>query len=158
MKFKKNLQERKIAFVTLGCKVNQYETDKIMEEFIQNGWRVVDFTEIADVYIVNSCSVTNLATRKTRNYLSRAKKLGGVVVLIGCYAQELSTKEEAEKILNVDIILGNYEKTKVFDIVNNYLKENKSLFEVSNIGEYREYNESSIKNEALLIIISIFAN
>ena len=92
MKFKKNLQERKIAFVTLGCKVNQYETDKIMEEFIQNGWRVVDFTEIADVYIVNSCSVTNLATRKTRNYLSRAKKLGGVVVLIGCYAQELSTK------------------------------------------------------------------
>lgn len=155
MKFKKNLQERKVAFVTLGCKVNQYETDKIMEEFIQNGWRVVDFTEIADVYIVNSCSVTNLATRKTRNYLSRAKKLGGVVVLIGCYAQELSTKEEAEKILNVDIILGNYEKTKVFDIVNNYLKENKSLFEVSNIGEYREYNESSIKNEAFNIRESV---
>lgn len=147
----------KVALCTLGCKVNQYETDKIKEEFIKNNWEIVDFTKRADVYIVNSCSVTNLATRKTRNYLSRAKKLGGICVLIGCYAQELQNKNNFEKLENVDIILGNDEKNEVFSIVNNYVKANKKncIYKVSDISKSKKYIKSDILNEAFEIRESI---
>ena len=93
----------KIAFFTLGCKVNQYETDLMMKSFVDAGYTIVDFKEKADIYVINSCSVTNLSTRKTRQYLSRAKSKGGIVVLAGCYAQEIS---KDEKLQNVDIIIG----------------------------------------------------
>ena len=64
----------KVAFYTLGCKVNQYETDIMIKEFEDKGYSIVDFEDDADIYVVNSCSVTNMSTRKTRQYLSRAKK------------------------------------------------------------------------------------
>ena len=83
----------KVAFYTLGCKVNQYETDLMMKSFKDKGYDIVDFEEKADIYVINSCSVTNLSTRKTRQYLSRAKKQGGIVVLAGCYAQEIDKDE-----------------------------------------------------------------
>ena len=147
----------KVAFYTLGCKVNQYETDKMKEEFIKNKFEVVDFTSMSDIYVVNSCSVTNLATRKTRNIISRAKKLGGIVVLCGCYAQELENKKEASKI-NADIIIGNEEKNKIVSIVNKYLKENKKeskVFKVSSIGEIKKYTHNKTLNRAYEIRESI---
>ncbi len=128
----------KVAFYTLGCKVNQYETDLMMKSFTDHGYDVVDFEEKADIYVINSCSVTNLSTRKTRQYLSRAKKQGGIVVLAGCYAQEI---DKDEKLENVDVIIGNQEKNNVVETVEKYInekdnkKENvKSLYKVSNIG------------------------
>ena len=72
----------KVAFYTLGCKVNQYETDIMIKEFEDKGYTIVNFEDKADIYVVNSCSVTNMSTRKTRQYLSRAKKMGGFVVLV----------------------------------------------------------------------------
>lgn len=147
----------KIAFYTLGCKVNQYETDKMKEEFIKNKFEVVSFTDLADIYVVNSCSVTNLATRKTRNMISRAKKLGGIVVLCGCYAQELENKNEASKI-NADIIIGNEEKNDIVNIVNNFMadnKINKKVFKVSNIGEIKKYTNNKILNSSYEIRESI---
>ena len=72
----------KVAFYTLGCKVNQYETDIMIKEFEDKGYSIVDFEDDADIYVVNSCSVTNMSTRKTRQYLSRAKKRGVIVVLV----------------------------------------------------------------------------
>ena len=95
----------KVAFYTLGCKVNQYETDIMIKEFKDKGYDIVDFDKKADIYVVNSCSVTNMSTRKTRQYLSRAKKQGGIVVLVGCYAEEI--KDDIKKISNADLILGN---------------------------------------------------
>ena len=77
----------KVAFYTLGCKVNQYETDLMIKNFKEHGYDIVDFDSVADIYVVNSCSVTNMSTRKTRQYLSRAKKHLGTVVLCGCYAE-----------------------------------------------------------------------
>ena len=133
----------KVAFYTLGCKVNQYETDLMMKSFTDHGYDIVDFEEKADIYVVNSCSVTNLSTRKTRQYLSRAKKQGGIVVLAGCYAQEI---DKDEKLENVDVIIGNQEKNNVVETVEKYInekdnkKENvKSLYKVSNIGEIKRY-------------------
>ena len=128
----------KIAFFTLGCKVNQYETDLMMKSFVDAGYTIVDFKEKADIYVINSCSVTNLSTRKTRQYLSRAKKQGGIVVLAGCYAQEIS---QDEKLQNVDIIIGNQEKNDVVKVVDEYIKENnkKIVYKVSEIGKQKRY-------------------
>ena len=110
----------KVAFYTLGCKVNQYETDLMIENFRKNNYEIVDFLEKADIYVINSCSVTTVATRKTRQMLSRAKKKNGIVVLCGCYAQEI----EDQKIDNVDIVVGNEEKNDVVKIVEEYISKN----------------------------------
>lgn len=69
-----NKRKMLVSFRTLGCKVNQYETDLMMKSFIDYGYEIVDFKDKAQIYVINSCSVTNLSTRKTRQYLSRAKK------------------------------------------------------------------------------------
>lgn len=130
----------KVAFFTLGCKVNQYETDLMMKSFIDYGYEIVDFKDKAQIYVINSCSVTNLSTRKTRQYLSRAKKMGGIVVLAGCYAQELGSEKEIE---NVDIIIGNQEKNNIVQTIEEYTKlkeENKKiLYKVSEIGTQKKY-------------------
>lgn len=128
----------KVAFFTLGCKVNQYETDLMMKNFVDSNYTVVDFDEKADIYVVNSCSVTNLSTRKTRQYLSRAKRKGGIVVLAGCYAQEISKDEELK---NVDIVIGNQEKNNIVQIVEKYIKDNekKVVYKVSEIGKQKRY-------------------
>lgn len=130
----------KVAFFTLGCKVNQYETDLMMKSFIDHGYEIVDFKDKAQIYVINSCSVTNLSTRKTRQYLSRAKKMGGIVVLAGCYAQEIGSDKKLD---NVDIIIGNQEKNNVIQTIEEYLKskeENKKvLYKVSEIGLQKKY-------------------
>ena len=120
----------KVAFYTLGCKVNQYETDIMIKEFMDKGYEVVKFTEKANIYVINSCSVTNMSTRKTRQYLSRAKNMGGIVVLVGCYAEVV--KEESD-IKNVDLVLGNEEKKEVVKYVEKYLEENNIKFSNSKI-------------------------
>lgn len=144
----------KVAFYTLGCKVNQYETDLMMKNFVERGYEICDFKEKADIYVINSCSVTNLSTRKTRQYLSRAKKMGGIVVLAGCYAQEI---DKNEKLNNVDIIIGNQEKNKVVDAVEDYIKkrENKVLYKVTNIGELKRYIQDENLNKGREIRESI---
>lgn len=120
----------KVAFYTLGCKVNQYETDIMIKEFMDKGYEVVKFTEKANIYVINSCSVTNMSTRKTRQYLSRAKNMGGIVVLVGCYAE--AVKEESD-IKNVDLVLGNEEKKEIVKYVEKYLEENNIKFSDSKI-------------------------
>ena len=128
----------KVAFFTLGCKVNQYETDLMMKRFVDKNYEICDFKEKADVYVINSCSVTNLSTRKTRQYLSRAKKMGGIVILAGCYAQEINDEKELQ---NVDIIIGNQEKNDIVNILEDYIKNNtkKVSYKVSKIGNVKRY-------------------
>lgn len=120
----------KVAFYTLGCKVNQYETDIMIKEFMDKGYEVVKFTEKANIYVINSCSVTNMSTRKTRQYLSRAKNMGGIVVLVGCYAEVV---KEENNIKNVDLVLGNEEKKEVVKYVEKYLEEKNIKFSDSKI-------------------------
>lgn len=132
----------KVAFYTLGCKVNQYETDFMQKKFADEGFSIVDFNEKSDIYVVNSCSVTNLSTRKTRQALSKAKRHGGIVILAGCYAQEINDDRKLE---NVDIIIGNEEKQDIVNIVKDYLlKQNKKqnvLYKISDIGKIKKYTQ-----------------
>lgn len=143
----------KVAFYTLGCKVNQYETDIMKKQFKDSGYQIVEFDEKADVYVINSCSVTNLATRKTRQYISRAKKSLGVVVLCGCYAQEI--KEDKQNLKNVDIILGNEEKKDIVKYIEEYIKTNKKVYKISNIEDVKKYVQKVTLDEGINIRESI---
>lgn len=144
----------KVAFYTLGCKVNQYETDLMIKKFKERGYDICDFNENADIYVVNSCSVTNLSTRKTRQYLSRAKLKGGIVVLAGCYSQEIYNDKELK---NVDIVIGNQEKNDIVEIVEKYIKENKKKvsYKVSNISDIKRYVQSGMLTKGLQVRESV---
>ena len=117
--------EKKVAFYTLGCKVNQYETNAMEQQFINNGYKIVDNTEKADIYVINTCTVTNMAERKSRQMLRRVKEINSKAILVvcGCYAQV--AKDDLAKIPEIDIIIGINEKNKVVQIVENYIKKNK---------------------------------
>ena len=117
------MENKKVAFITLGCKVNQYETNAMCEKFINKGYEVVEKEEKADIYIVNTCTVTNMSDRKSRQMLRRVKEINEkeIIVACGCYAQV--AKEELEKIDEIDIVLGNNEKKNIVDYVEKYIKE-----------------------------------
>lgn len=109
-----------VALHNLGCKVNAYETEVMAKSLEEAGYTIVGFNEKADVYIINTCSVTNIADRKSRQMLHRAKKKNkdACVVAAGCYVQ--GAKEEIEKDGSVDIIVGNNKKSQIVDIINEY--------------------------------------
>lgn len=114
---------KKVAFCTLGCKVNQYETNAMEESFINSGYEIVNFEEKADIYVINTCTVTNMSDKKSRQMLRKAKQQNNnaIVVAVGCYAQV--SKENLEKIEEVDLILGNNEKKEIVKYVEEFQKE-----------------------------------
>ena len=114
------------AFYTLGCKVNQYETETIREQFRRAGYEIVSEDEPADVYVVNTCTVTNLAARKSRQYIRKAHRLNpdAVIAVTGCYAQ--MDKDAVAAIEGVSIVTGTDTKGKVFDEVEKFIKSRDS--------------------------------
>lgn len=130
---------KKVAFISLGCKVNQYETNAMSQEFIEKGYEVVDFNDVADIYIVNTCTVTNIADRKSRQMLRRVKEIAPEAVLVatGCYAQV--GKEELEKIEDIDVIIGNNEKKDIVEIIEDYQNEKNAI--ISDVMYQKEYVE-----------------
>lgn len=132
---------KKVAFITLGCKVNQYETNAMIQQFLQKGYEIVEATEKANIYVVNTCTVTNMSDRKSRQMLRRVKELNhnAIVVACGCYVQV--AKEEIEKIEEIDLLLGNNEKKKIVEIVEKYIEENKKHTEMEDVMQQREYVE-----------------
>ena len=134
---------RRAAFHTLGCKVNAYETEA-MEELLQTaGYDIVPFTEQADVYVVNTCSVTNMAERKSRQMLHRAKKLNpeAVVVATGCYVQV--SEEEARADTAVDLVLGNNQKRQIVTALDAYF-EGRAFDDVLADVEKEQYEELEV--------------
>lgn len=121
-KTKSILNNKRIATLTLGCKVNQYETDGMRELLEHVGAELVDFEQKADIYLVNTCSVTNMAERKSRQMLHRAKKCNpqAIVVAVGCYVQTMP--EEVLKDLSVDLVVGNNRKKDIVGILEQFLK------------------------------------
>ena len=133
---------KKIAFCTLGCKVNQYETHSIMQEFIKKGYDIVAFDEFADVYAINTCTVTNMSDKKSRQMIRKVKNINpnAIVAAIGCYAQV--SKDELEKIEDIDIILGTADKKYLLEKVEIMLQnQNQKLLQVSDIMKQRTYTE-----------------
>ncbi len=143
----KNLQEKRpraVAFLTLGCKVNSYETDGMKQLFLQAGYEIKEFEEQADVYVINTCTVTNIADRKSRQMLHRAKKRNpdSVVVAVGCYVQ--ASKETLEEDSAIDLVIGNNKKNQIVDILEEYFGNNELREVMIDIGQEKEYEELSI--------------
>ena len=140
---------RKAALHNLGCKVNSYETEA-MQELLENaGYEIVPFAEGADVYIINTCSVTNIADRKSRQMLHRAKKLNplAVVVAAGCYVQ--AAGEELKKDEAVDLVIGNNKKTDLISILEDYFSSNteekeETIIDISHTAEYEDLSISRL--------------
>ena len=132
--------EKTVAFYTLGCKVNQYETNAMEQQFIKSGYKIVNNIEKADIYVINTCTVTNMAERKSRQMLRRVKELNksAILVVCGCYAQV--AKKELEEISEIDIILGINEKNNIVEIVEKYIEEQRKSTE-SNVSDVAHQNE-----------------
>ncbi len=132
---------KKVAFITLGCKVNQYETNSMIQKFLQKGYEIVETTKKADIYIVNTCTVTNMSDRKSRQMLRRVKEQNqeAIVVACGCYVQV--SKEEVETIEGIDFVLGNNEKRDIVEIIEKYEEQNQKQSKVENLMQQKEYVE-----------------
>lgn len=115
---------KKAALHNLGCKVNAYETDAMQQLLEENGYEIVPFTECADVYVINTCSVTNMADRKSRQMIHRARKKNpqAIVVAAGCYVQ--TSTEEVMEDLAVDIVIGNNQKNHLVDCITEFESKN----------------------------------
>ena len=117
--------KKTVAFCTLGCKVNQYETDAMRGSFEAEGYEVKEFSQEASVYVINTCTVTNMADRKSRQMMHRAKKKNpdGIIVAVGCYVQ--AAKEQLEEDTLIDLVIGNNMKSQVVQIVEQYIQDNR---------------------------------
>jgi len=133
-----------VAFYTLGCKVNQYETEAMKNLFKKNGHKIVEETEKADIFIINSCTVTSASDRKTRQTIRKFKKKNtdSIVVLTGCYSQNYG--EDLKKNLNIDIIIGTKEKSKILEITNDYIKKHIKHDNVEEFEKNEKYEEFDI--------------
>ena len=131
---------KKVAFITLGCKVNQYETNAMAQKFIEANYKIVEHTQKADIYIVNTCTVTNMSDRKSRQMLRRAKELNpqAIIVACGCYVQV--AKEDVEKIKEIDFAVGNNEKNNIVNYIEEYM-QNKKQIKIEDVMQQKEFVE-----------------
>ena len=137
-------ERKSIAFYTLGCKVNQYETNGMIQEFKNAGYEIVEFEGKADIYIINTCTVTNMSDKKSRQIIRRTKELNkdSIVVAVGCYAQV--AKDKLKEIEQIDLILGNEEKKDIIQYIEQYMLENKKIENVTDIAEKKEFSDFGV--------------
>ena len=146
----------KVAFATLGCRVNQYESEAMVEKFIREGYEVAEFHDFSDVYVINTCTVTNMGDKKSRQMIGRARRINpeAIISVVGCYAQ-IAT-EEVAGIEGVDVVLGSRNKGDIVYWVNRAREECKQVVEVSdvlknkvfedlNISEYQDRTRAFVK-------------
>ncbi|MBR6729380.1 MAG: tRNA (N(6)-L-threonylcarbamoyladenosine(37)-C(2))-methylthiotransferase MtaB [Clostridia bacterium] len=119
--------KKTVAFCTLGCKVNQYESEAVSEQFLKRGYELVDFSQAADVYVINTCTVTHLSDRKSRQMIRRAKQINpsSVLAVMGCYAQ--TNPEAVRSIPEVDIIIGTAGRCGLPDLVEDFLAQRERM-------------------------------
>lgn len=132
---------RKVALHNLGCKVNAYETEAMRQALEENGYDIVSFNEKADIYIINTCTVTNIADRKSRQMLHKAKKLNkdAIVVAVGCYVQ--AAGEELNKDEAIDIIIGNNNKSDIVSILEAYYETEANNMFIEDLSGKAQYDE-----------------
>lgn len=136
---------KKVAFYTLGCKVNQYETEAMAEAFENAGYEQVSFEENADVYVINTCTVTGLSARKSRQAIRRARQLNNnaIVAAVGCYPQ--TAKEEVESLPEVDIIAGTADRMKIPAYVEKFKAGKAKISAVGNIMKNHTFEDLKIE-------------
>lgn len=137
---------KKAAFYTLGCKVNQYETEAMTESFENAGYEIVDYSEFADVYIINTCTVTNMGDRKSRQIIRRAREKNpeALVAVVGCYSQ--IAPGEVLEIPEVSLVVGTDERSRMVELVEYAMEKEEKLNMVNDIMKVKEFEEMSIKS------------
>jgi len=146
-------KNKTVAFMTLGCKVNSYETDGLVKLFKDSGYAIVDFDAFSDVYVVNTCTVTNLSSKKSRQMLRRAKRRNpeGIVAAIGCYSQK--EPETLEEMPAVDVVIGNNNKMKLLKIVEDYTGESTTdIVDIDHEGSVENFNISETNDKTRAFI------
>lgn len=136
---------KKVAFYTLGCKVNQYETDAMLEMFKKDGYEQVDSEDFADVYVINTCTVTHMSDRKSRQYIRRMKKKNpeSIIAVVGCYSQV--SPEEILEIEEVNLVMGTNERRQIVDEIKKLQSNNaKKVSTVDDIMKVRAFEEIEI--------------
>lgn len=135
----------KVAFATLGCRVNQYETEAMAEKFILDGYEIVAFEDFADVYVINTCTVTNMSDKKSRQMISRARKLNkdSVIAVVGCYSQ--IQPENVARIEGVDIVLGTRNKGDIVQYVKKCMEDRKQIIEVNEVLKNNKFEDLKIE-------------
>lgn len=138
--------QKVVKFITLGCKVNQYETNAMAQKFLEKGYKVIEEEkeqneEKPDICIINTCTVTNMSDRKSRQMLRREKENNKnvIVVAVGCYAQV--AKNELNKIPEIDLVLGNNEKVDIVKYVEDYINENENNIEIEDVMQSRLFSD-----------------
>ncbi|MCI6004453.1 MAG: tRNA (N(6)-L-threonylcarbamoyladenosine(37)-C(2))-methylthiotransferase MtaB [Blautia sp.] len=136
--------KKKVALHNLGCKVNAYEVEAMQQLLEQSGYEIVPFEPGADIYVINTCTVTNIADRKSRQMLHKAKKMNpdAIVVATGCYAQTDTGKLSTDDA--VDLILGNNQKKNIAEAIEEYEAEHQKTARVIKINQTKEYEDLSI--------------
>ena len=134
----------KVAFQTLGCRVNSYESEAMTEKFKKEGFEVVDFSDKADVYVINTCTVTNMGDKKSRQAINKAKKANpdSVVAVVGCYSQ--TSPDEVSNIEGVDVVLGTRNKGDIVYWANRAMAEKNQFVEVNDVLRNKEFEELEI--------------
>ena len=142
----------KVAFHTLGCKVNHYETEAIKEAFVSRGAEVVGEEEFADVYIINTCTVTNIADRKSRQFIRRVKRVNpaAIVAVTGCYAQVAA--DEVAKMPEVDIVVGNGRKSEICGLVMQKIQRARAGADREREGTDPELNGAGAEPADILVL------
>lgn len=142
------MSHKKVAIVTLGCKVNQYESASLASMFQERGYTVVDFGDVADIYIINTCTVTHLGDRKSRQLIRRAVRANADarVVVTGCYAQ--TSPGEVLAIDGVDLVVGTRDKAKIVELVESTSKARQPVSVVSDVFQRPEFEELPVPGHA----------
>lgn len=142
----------KVAFYTLGCKVNQYDTQMMTEKFMDAGYSVCDFDSIADIYVINTCTVTQVSDKKSRNIVSRARRLNenAVIIVCGCFSQVAS--KEVAKIEGVDIVLGTSNRCDIVEYTEQFLKTGVKISDVKRKDDLSKESISSFSEKTRAII------
>ena len=132
-----------VAFCTLGCKVNQYETEVMEELFNKKGYEIKNFNEVCDIYVINTCSVTNTGDKKSRQMINRARKKNpdAIIAVAGCYSQV--SENDVKNIPGVNVIIGNTHKEDIVSLVENASKSSQDIL-VEDIGIKKDYTEMEI--------------
>ncbi|NLB40669.1 MAG: tRNA (N(6)-L-threonylcarbamoyladenosine(37)-C(2))-methylthiotransferase MtaB [Clostridiales bacterium] len=139
-----NVLSKRAAFYTLGCKTNQYDTEAMQEQFEKEGYQIVDFQEESDVYVVNTCTVTNLGDRKSRQIIRKAHRTNpnGIIAVVGCYAQQAA--EEVLSIEGVKLAVGTKNRSKIVEYVEMIEATGDTINAVEDIMKIQEFEDTSI--------------
>ena len=141
MREEMNTIQKTVAFLTLGCKVNSYDSEAMMEIFERGGYQIVDFSDFADVYVINTCTVTHLGDRKSRNMMRKARRRNpeAVIVATGCYAQV--APEEVSAIEEVDLVLGTQKRKEILNFVEAYQADHQHRNFVTDIMKDKTFED-----------------